>query len=97
MTAKYPEHLYPGCPCFSCDSPTWPTETIGFTRMSICPMCGDKRCPGAHHHAKHRVEGVIYCRHCGMPIERDTIGWHHTENKRIVCQLVTTAEPEDTP
>lgn len=37
----------------------------------------------------------MICRHCGMPIERDTIGWHHTANKRIVCQLVTTAEPPD--
>lgn len=48
----YPPEFYPGCPCFACDSPTW-TNKFGPERMSLCPTCGNKRCPGAidHHNA----------------------------------------------
>lgn len=58
--SKYPAHLYAGCPCFKCDQPL---ETITFangvkgqmlTRMSLCPECGDKRCPGAMDHDNHK-------------------------------------------
>lgn len=56
MTDKpYPADLYPGCPCHVCDSPTWPTIQLGafdvpMARMSLCPTCGNKRCPGAVDH-----------------------------------------------
>ena len=58
--SKYPADLYAGCPCFKCDQPL---ETITFgngetvqilTRMSLCPVCGDKRCPGAMDHENHK-------------------------------------------
>lgn len=53
--ATYPAELYPGCPCYACDSQTWPQEyaPYGFrlaVRMSLCPHCGNKRCPGARDH-----------------------------------------------
>lgn len=57
MTEPYPQHLYPRCPCFRCDqadTPEWP-GLPGFkipTRMSLCPTCGNKRCPGAADHNK---------------------------------------------
>lgn len=52
----YPEHLYPGCPCYRCDEPSWPRITVGdrsfpMGRMSLCPTCGNKRCPGAQDHS----------------------------------------------
>ncbi|WP_175420466.1 hypothetical protein [Rhodococcus sp. SGAir0479] len=40
-------------------------------------------------------QGRRTCKHCAAPIQQDTYGWHHAENKRVVCQLVTTAEPKD--
>lgn len=67
----FPEGWFPtGCPCYKCDSPTWPTiaEWMQFdektmakltdaqreervrVRMSLCPICGYKRCPGAADH-----------------------------------------------
>jgi hypothetical protein len=50
----YPRDLYPGCPCYACDSQTWrvdPTWGTAFSqRMSLCPQCGNKRCPGAADH-----------------------------------------------
>lgn len=50
----YPQEFYPGCPCFACDSPTWAlVGNIPVARMSLCPTCGNKRCPGA---ADHRNE-----------------------------------------
>ncbi len=53
--APYPVGLYPGCPCYKCDSATWAPVGSGFstlcrTRMSLCPKCGNKRCPGAADH-----------------------------------------------
>lgn len=57
--AAYPEHLYPGCPCYACDSPTWPkypNERGGYfcppARLSLCPRCGSKRCEGAVNHRR---------------------------------------------
>jgi hypothetical protein len=54
MSAPYPTDLYPGCPCYACDSPTWPSDSVWGTafsrRMSLCPHCGNKRCPGAANH-----------------------------------------------
>ena len=52
MSEPYPVGLYPGCPCTRCDSPNWPTSQWGFTfaRMTLCPTCGNKRCPGAVDH-----------------------------------------------
>nr|WP_324130082.1 hypothetical protein [Aeromicrobium sp.] len=51
MSAPYPEHLYPGCPCYRCDSPTWGSVAgIPIARMCLCPTCGNKRCPGAMDH-----------------------------------------------
>lgn len=48
---RYPADLYPGCPCFDCDSQTWHTGfALGRMRMSLCPNCGNKRCPGAANH-----------------------------------------------
>ena len=68
----YPAEAYPnGCPCFTCDSPSWPTwsERLGKepkpdrgeddlirVRMSLCPTCGNKRCPGAKDH-RNRCSG----------------------------------------
>lgn len=55
MSNPYPTEFYPGCPCWECDEPSWP-EINGFkirARMSLCPKCGNKRCPGA---ADHRNE-----------------------------------------
>jgi len=46
--SAYPAHLYPGCPCYTCDSKTW---SYPGARMTLCPRCGDKRCPAAHDHA----------------------------------------------
>jgi hypothetical protein len=61
----YPQAWYPGCPCYACDSSTWPTwaDWLGLKdeakeadnrpmpiRMSLCPNCGNKRCPGAKDH-----------------------------------------------
>lgn len=51
MGVMYPTGLYPGCPCYACDSPTWATPFSA--RMSLCPTCGYKRCPGAMDHTKH--------------------------------------------
>lgn len=53
MNSPYPKLFYPGCPCYRCDSPTWPRLLDGsvvFPRMSLCPNCGNKRCPGAVDH-----------------------------------------------
>ena len=54
MTAPYPAEFYPGCPCYACDSKTWKpfpgTDMIFRNRMSLCPNCGNKRCPGAANH-----------------------------------------------
>ena len=54
MSAPYPVDLYPGCPCYACDSATW-TDLPGAApflrvRMSLCPTCGCKRCPAAADH-----------------------------------------------
>lgn len=48
----YPQEFYPGCPCYTCDHPTW-AVVGGFpsARMSLCPRCGSKRCYGAINHA----------------------------------------------
>lgn len=48
----YPVEFYPGCPCYACDSPTWPMmgDFKLRARMSLCPTCGNKRCPGAASH-----------------------------------------------
>jgi hypothetical protein len=55
--ARYPVHLYPGCPCYACDSLTWPrygTEVSALpARMSLCPRCGSKRCEGAVNHRRN--------------------------------------------
>ncbi|AEQ20960.1 hypothetical protein E3_0470 [Rhodococcus phage E3] len=62
VAAKYPTELYPGCPCYRCDSPSWPTITFrdgeehAVGRMTLCPMCGSKRCPGAMDHTQHPKE-----------------------------------------
>lgn len=56
--ATYPADLYPGCPCYACDqaprieaAESWMGRLPN--RMSLCPTCGDKRCPGALNHADH--------------------------------------------
>lgn len=43
------------------------------------------------------LRGHRLCKHpdCRRPIERDAFGWHHVDDKRVVCRLVTVAEPED--
>jgi hypothetical protein len=47
----YPADLYPGCPCYACDSPNWETAGgVTFARMCLCPRCGSKRCEGAVDH-----------------------------------------------
>ena len=54
--STYPVHLYPGCPCRRCDSVTWEwfyRDNGLFQRMSLCPECGSKRCPGAMDHLRH--------------------------------------------
>lgn len=63
MTDKpYPADLYVGCPCFKCDQPFEEIvlgngETIQqLTRMSVCPECGNKQCPGASDHNNHGKE-----------------------------------------
>lgn len=53
----YPQDLYPGCPCYACDSKTWPGWRNGMSapfpvRMSLCPNCGNKRCPAAFDHTQ---------------------------------------------
>ena len=54
MSAPYPAELFPGCPCYACDSQTWkPYPGMKFVvpqRMSVCPTCGYKRCPSAMNH-----------------------------------------------
>ena len=56
----YPVALYPGCPCYTCDSMTWDQDGFRLRgellpqRMSLCPSCGNKRCPGAIHHERHQ-------------------------------------------
>lgn len=50
MTATYPEELYPGCPCYACDSEGRKDDPLWFPRMNLCPECGNKRCPGAANH-----------------------------------------------
>jgi hypothetical protein len=57
----YPTDLYPGCPCYSCDSKAW-VKTGSFLdrfapRMSLCPRCGSKRCRGAYDHASAEEKG----------------------------------------
>ena len=63
MSAPYPVDLYPGCPCYACDSPTWPLFTdhegrkrAQVERMSLCPRCGSKRCEGAVNHRRNCTE-----------------------------------------
>lgn len=51
MTLPYPQEFYPGCPCWGCDSPTWANPFLP-ERMSLCPSCGNKRCPGAVFHTR---------------------------------------------
>lgn len=47
----YPPEFYPGCPCYACDSPFWArVDNFPLMRMSLCPKCGNKRCPGAKDH-----------------------------------------------
>jgi len=41
-----PTGVIPGCWCDWCDS----KMHVLRTRMSVCPACGDKRCPRAQHH-----------------------------------------------
>jgi len=59
----YPADLYDGCPCFECDqAPRIAAEKAagGFgwpDRMSLCPVCGSKRCPGALDHTQHLEPG----------------------------------------
>lgn len=59
MTDPYPADLYPGCPCFKCDQvPRIDAELAAGrhafpNRMSLCPECGDNRCPGAVDHTQH--------------------------------------------
>ena len=60
MSAPYPAEEYPGCPCYACDAPTWPTVTVGqgeysatlprVIRTSLCPSCGARNCPAAADH-----------------------------------------------
>lgn len=53
MSAPYPVDLYAGCPCHRCESPNWEMVTgLGFAmaRMTLCPTCSNKRCPGAVDH-----------------------------------------------
>lgn len=101
----YPAELYPGCPCWKCDSDTWPTvEGLGFplrVRMSLCPTCGNKRCPGAADHDNECTNsnepgqpGSLY-EDQGKPLSElgcpDEGTCHHgCETK---CWRVTNAEP----
>lgn len=54
-----------GCPCHACDSRV---PRASGKRMSLCPTCGNKRCPGA----------VDHRRECGHSNEPGQIGsfWH---------------------
>ncbi len=39
------------CPCYTClDDPSRGFENPVLTRMVLCPVCGNKRCPKATHH-----------------------------------------------
>lgn len=57
----YPTESYPGCPCYVCDQKPRieAARTAGDifriypNRLSLCPTCGDKRCPGAIDHSQH--------------------------------------------
>ena len=70
-TDAYPADLYPGCPCYRCDSQTWRSISgIPMARMSLCPTCGNKRCPGAADHDNTCTgsnepgqEGSLYAEH----------------------------------
>ena len=42
---RYKAESRPGCCCVMCDP--------DFSGMRLCPLCGDKRCPGAVNHRKH--------------------------------------------
>jgi len=52
--STYPADLYPGCPCYKCDQEV--RDTFYPTRMSLCPVCGSKRCPGAADHRDHQED-----------------------------------------
>ena len=58
--SKYPADLYTGCPCFKCDQPLEELAVGGgktiqvLRRMSLCPECGSKRCPGTMDHENHK-------------------------------------------
>jgi len=52
------------CWCESCDIAT---SRLGLrSRMSLCPECGDKRCPRAKHHDYQCTALVRRCPVCGM-------------------------------
>jgi hypothetical protein len=72
MSAPYPVELYPGCPCYACDSPTWQSVSgIPMARMSLCPTCGNKRCPAADDHTKWKCTGSNEVGQTPTPIERE--------------------------
>lgn len=48
MVTKIAAASAPACWCAACDSAASPFGMP--TRMSLCPKCGDKRCPRAQHH-----------------------------------------------
>jgi hypothetical protein len=48
MVTKIAAASAPDCWCAACDSAASPFGIP--TRMSLCPKCGDKRCPRAQHH-----------------------------------------------
>lgn len=57
MTATYPEELYPHCPCLRCNQPKEDEDGFIFPRMSLCPTCGNKRCPAAADHVLNICTG----------------------------------------
>ncbi len=48
MLASTPAPAQRECWCEKCDLAQG--NPLGRTRMSLCPECGDKRCPRAKHH-----------------------------------------------
>lgn len=67
----YPAEFYPqGCPCKAC-VPADANPLSFAAQFHLCPTCGNKRCPGAAHHARacsgsneFGQPGSLYERNC---------------------------------
>lgn len=71
------------CWCATCDR----KAHLFPSRMSLCPKCGDKRCPRAEHHrnACGRTNGADWAADMRAKLERQCCGTLHGSRHRANC------------